>query len=208
MSRSREPRAPKIDVLAQHYLSRGLSKHPEIAQHVDDLDQLENMPMYSLLALAKAVGVDADAIIRSTEKQEHELHQYALRYPAFRGEIEFDLALTLLGKSITRKAKVVYEHTPDWEYWDLRKNALFRSWPSSSWHLEVQAVPDEYDDDENVVEGEPYWVRLGDITEDDVLPNEVWDHILDAVDEKCKAEDAERRQSALEEAKPKSKRRH
>ena len=69
-------------------------------------------------------------------------------------------------------------------------------------------MPDEYDDDENVVEGEPYWVRLGDITEDDVLPNEVWDHILDAVDEKCKAEDAERRQSALEEAKPKSKRRH
>ena len=208
MSRRRNRRAPDIDVLARHYLSRGLSKHPEIRQHVGNLDDLERMPMYSLLSLAKAMGVDADATIKATEQQEDELMRYSMRHPAFQGELEFDLTFTLLGRSITRKAKVCYEHTPEWEYWDLRKKAPFRGWPGSSWQLEVAAVPGEYDEDENLVEGTPHWVQLDDIIREEVLPHEIWDHVLDEVDEKCKVEDADRRSSALVKANPKSKRRH
>jgi hypothetical protein len=41
-----------------------------------------------------------------------------------------------------------------------------------------------------------------DFTEDDVLPHEAWDAVIDAVDEKCKAEDAKRRRAAGSKAKP------
>jgi hypothetical protein len=59
--------------------------------------------------------------------------------------------------------------------------------------------------------GTPYWVSLEDITQNDVLPNEVWEAVMDAIDAKCKVEDAERRAAATaRQAKltPRSKRRH
>ena len=47
--------------------------------------------MWSLPTLAKKMGVDADAMIRATERHEHERSRYSSTYPGFRGEIEFDL---------------------------------------------------------------------------------------------------------------------
>ena len=106
---------------------------------------------------------------------------------------------------------MVYEHTPEWEYWDLRKKAPYVGWEGSSYHIEVAAVPEEHHRD-GVTLGEPYWVRMDDITRDDVLPHEVWDTVLDAVDEKCKLEDAERRRvaAALRQAelRPRSRKHH
>jgi hypothetical protein len=51
----------------------------------------------------------------------------SFKYPGFKGELPFDLTFTFLGKSVTRKAKVVYEHTPEWPYSDLRKQARRRT---------------------------------------------------------------------------------
>jgi hypothetical protein len=39
-------------------------------------------------------------------------------------------------------------------------------------------------------------MRLEELTRDDIIPTEVWDVLLDAVDDKCRAEDAERRRVA------------
>jgi hypothetical protein len=196
MATKRKAKAPDIDVLARHYLSRGLRKHPAVAQHVANIDDLEQMPMWSLLTLAKKMGVDADATIRATEEHEDQLSRYSLSYPGFKGEFEFDLTIALLGKSAMRKARVVYEHTPEWEYYDLRKKAPYIGWNCSNYHIEVAAVPEEQDDEGNATAGTPYWVRMEDITRNDILPHEVWDALLDAVDEQCKLEDAERRRAA------------
>jgi hypothetical protein len=38
--------------------------------------------------------------------------------------------------------------------------------------------------------------EMGDLIEDGVLPHEVWDVLLDAIEQQCKAEDAKRRQAA------------
>ena len=46
------------------------------------------------------------------------------------------------------------------------------------------------------IAGTPYWVSLEDITQNDVLPNEVWEAVMDAIDAKCKVQDAERRTAA------------
>jgi hypothetical protein len=37
------PKAPKIDVLARHYLWRGLSKLPDVSKHVADVAAVEKM---------------------------------------------------------------------------------------------------------------------------------------------------------------------
>ena len=100
----------------------------------------------------------------------------------------------MLGKSVTRKAKLVYEHTPEWPYFDLRKQAEFTGWESSSFHLELAAVPEVCENDGTEAAAE--WFETHEIARNGVLSEEMWDALLDAVDEKCKAEDAKRRRAA------------
>jgi hypothetical protein len=168
--------------------------------------------MWELLKLAKALGVNADDVIRATEREERELGDYSSKYPGFRGKLEFDLTVAFLGQSVTRKARVAYHHTPEWEYFDLQKNAPYTGWGSSSYQVEVQAEPiEDWDGDGKPIPGEPYWVPLNDIIEEDVLPHGFWDAVDDAIETKCKAEDAERRAAAkARQAKltPRSKRQH
>ena len=120
MRRYREnPKAPNIDVLARHYLWRGLSKHPEVTKHVAEGVDMEKLGMWELMKLAESIDADPDETIRAAEQDERELLDYAQKFPGFRGEIEFEWAVALLGQSVTRKGRVVYQHTPDWEYFDL-----------------------------------------------------------------------------------------
>lgn len=142
------------------------------------------------------MSVDPDEMIRRTEVEDRALSDYSFRYPDFKGDLPFDLTIGLLGKSVTRKAKVVYEHTPEWPYCDLRKQSEFTGWESTKYHIELQAVSEEHHDDGTMTFGTPCWIEMTDLTEDDVLPHEAWDAVIDAVDEKCKAEDAERRRMA------------
>jgi hypothetical protein len=107
-------KAPDIDILARAYLSRGLSQHPDIVKHVERVEEVEKMGMWSLLTLAKKMGVDSNEMIGRTEQAERELSDYSWNHPGFKSELPFDLTFTYLGKSVTRKAKVVYEHTPEW----------------------------------------------------------------------------------------------
>jgi hypothetical protein len=182
-----------------------------VTKHVADVGQVEKMGMWELLTLAKSMGADADDVIRATEQAERQLQDYSSKYPCFRGALEFDWTVAFLGQTVTRKARILYEHTPVWEYYDLRKNALYTGWESSSYQIEMQAEPEDQDGDGNPIPGTHYWVVLRDITQNEVLPNAVWEAVIDAVDAKCKVEDAERRTAAKgRQAKltPRSKRRH
>jgi hypothetical protein len=49
MRRYRDPKAPDIDVLARHYLWRGLSKLPDVTKHIADAGDVEKMGMWELL---------------------------------------------------------------------------------------------------------------------------------------------------------------
>jgi hypothetical protein len=206
------PKAPKIDVLARHYLWRGLSKLPDITKHVGDAAAVEKMGMWELLKLAESLELNPDDVIRAAEQDERQQLDYAHKYPGFRGELEFDWTLAFLGQSVTRKARVVYSHTPEWEYFDLHKNAPYTGWDSSSYRVEMQAEPiEDWDGEGNPVPGIPYWVSLEDITQNDVLPNAFWEAVVEAIDAKCKVEDDKRRAAAkARQAKltPKSRKRH
>jgi hypothetical protein len=122
---------------------------------------------------------------------------------SFKGELHFDLTFTLLGKSVTRKAKVVYEHTPEWPYYDLRKQAEFKGWGSTRYHIELAAVPEVYESD-GWKKAAPEWFQTEDMVHGGVLTEEIWEAVDDAIDEKCKAEDAERRGAGGRKTRPRS----
>jgi len=128
---------------------------------------------------------------------------YSNDNPGFEGEYEFDLTVEMLGRRSTRRAKAVYAHTPYWEYFDLKKKALcVVDIASTSLHIEILAIPREFREDDTIADGEPYWAMLNDLTLDYVLPELFWEAIYDAIDDRCKSEDAERRK------KLKGRRRH
>jgi hypothetical protein len=114
--------------------------------------------------------------------------------PAFAGEYEFDLTLEMFGQRITRRAKILYEHTPFWEFFDLKQNApLVVAYPRTSLQIEILAIPQEFHEDGTVTEGEPHWVAPREMLEDGVLPEPGMLALLDAIDARCMAEDVARR---------------
>ena len=67
---------PVYDLLARHFLARGLAKHPDVGKHIASVDDLERMPMMRLMTLAKVMGVDTDALIVGTEEDERARQRY------------------------------------------------------------------------------------------------------------------------------------
>lgn len=79
------------------------------------------------------------------------------------------------------------------------------------YHIELMTVPEDDDDNDKPIEGKSYWVKMDDITHDDIVPSQMFDDLLEAVDAKCKVEHAERRRlaTAMKSAiKPSSRRKH
>lgn len=131
--------------------------------------------------------------------------------PGFTGEIEFDLEMSLVGERVLRRARIKFKYTPEWEYFDLKKQAPFTGWANWSIGLEIYTVADPDDEgevgsdsDEDVNEAEddpddpspPTWTSIGDLGKDGALPRTVWDRFDELIDERCKAEDLDRRRAA------------
>jgi hypothetical protein len=178
----------KLASLDLHDLRRGLRDHPEAPQHVASLDSIARMRERGLLALAKKLGVDPEAMIKDIQTRDAERLVHSTRFPAFRGTLDFELTVEVLGKRVTRKARADYSYTPEWEYWDLRKQAPYVGWPGSGLCITFRTVPSEDITDDGRTAS---WEKI-DIL--DIGP--VWDAIDEEIEERCKAEDAKRRRAA------------
>jgi hypothetical protein len=130
--------------------------------------------------------------------------------PSAPGKPQVAWTVAFLGQSVTRKARSSTRTRPAGS--TLHKNEPYSGWEGSSYRIEMQAEPIEnWDGEGNPIPSSPYWVSLEDITENDVLPNDLWEAVVGAIDAKCKVEDAERRAAAkARQAKltPKLKRQH
>ena len=186
MHEKRRTKSPPYVLLMRHYLARGLAKHPNITKYVTDVDGLDRQPMTRLIALASEMGIDAQTLIEETERQEIECRRHCDEFPAFSGVIEFDLSAEMFGQRVTRKARCKYEFTPDWPYHDLRKRAVYEGWHGSSMAVEFLNVPEKDGD-----LGDPEWEEI------DILAiGELWNVLEDAIEERSRKEDAERRRIA------------
>jgi hypothetical protein len=91
----------------------------------------------------------------------------------------------VLGKRVTRRARADYKYTPEWEYIDLRKRALYVGWAQSMPGITVRTLPSK-----DGTDGGTPWEDV------DILAiGEVW-NIVDAIEEQCRAEDARRKEAA------------
>jgi hypothetical protein len=104
-----------------------------------------------------------------------------------------EITLELCGERVARQAWVEYTCTPEWEYFDTRKQAAYVGWPGTIMSLHVLTEPEEHDD-----EDEPEWVEVSDIIQTGVWPSEIVDGLRDAIEEQCRKEDGERRRAAAE----------
>lgn len=160
----------------------------------------------------------ATSFVISIERAAAWLHSHD--NPAFEGTIEFDLELNLLGEKAIRRARIEYDYTPSWEYYDLRLKRLFVGWEIRGVGLSILIMPEEEDEDDGPEEDSgdatdaepapiirpesygvdespnpPAWLR-SDLARYGVLTRRVWDRMDELIEEKCKAEDLERRRSA------------
>jgi hypothetical protein len=139
-----------------------------------------------LVALTEKLGLDARALIDTAREFDFGRVEYSRKFPAFKGTIEFELTVELFGKRVMRKARADYTHTPDWEYWDLHMQAPHVGWQRAILRISIRTIPDKDGRD-----GGPSCEGV------DVLNiGELWEILDDAIEERCKAEDAKRRRAA------------
>jgi hypothetical protein len=141
--------------------------------------------------MAKALGLEG-------EKFERYVH--SLRHPAFKGSLTFDITFELLGQRVRRKARAVYECTPEGEYFDLVKNALFNGWGNSSYFIELQG----WEESEEGKGRKAVWHR-SDINDVFLTEKLSW-KIFDLIDEECERLDTKRRRKAKLRVRKKGKR--
>lgn len=131
--------------------------------------------------MAKALGLKGE---------QFERHVHSHRHPAFNGSFTFDITFELLGGRVRRKVRVVYECTPEGEYFDLIKNALFNGWGNSSYFLELQG----WEEGEDGKKRKAVW-RRSDVNDVFLTEKLSW-KIFDLIDEECERLDQKRRKKA------------
>jgi hypothetical protein len=119
---------------------------------------------------------------------------------AFQGELPFDLALEFLGRRYTKRCKVVYAFTPgDWPFYDVKTKTIREALESAIYHVEIEAVPElRQKADFTWKLGKPYWLHFEDFCRDDVFSHDMREILLNAIEDKCRTEDAERRRIAAQ----------
>lgn len=199
----------KLPVAARDLLRTELKSHPEVEGHVPSLAHIDRMQKRELLTLATQLGVDVRKLVKQTrkthsglegtfEKEEIDRLRYSEENPGFEGVLEFDLQLTMLGKEVRRKARIVWDYTPEWRHFDLKQQRVIKSCPGHGMYIEVLAILEGEvwetgtDGKLHQRDNSPVWTRI-DLFEDGVIPQEIFADIEDRIDQKCKQEDALRR---------------
>ena len=121
--------------------------------------------------------------------------RWSEKNPAFCGTLDLDITITVLDKTSVRKARVEYEYTPEWEYFDLKKQSLYVGWAFSSMRLLMLTAPEDgVAERDGSTDEKPEWVQMGDLSR--ILSLDAWEAMEDLIEERVTAEDAARRKAA------------
>lgn len=199
----------KLPVAARDELRRQIREHPRANEFVPNKSAVSRLAKSELLEIANQLGINAEEIVETTKKsaqgmegifepEELETYKHSERHPAFKGTLEFPLKIEMFGKTLERRARLTYEWTPEWDYFDLIKKEVTQGWEGSVVGLEILAIPEG----ERWTSGPngqmirekntPTWTKV-DIFAEGILTPEIWEMIDTAIDEKCREEDKERR---------------
>jgi hypothetical protein len=210
----------RLPVAARNALKRELRNHPEIRQHVSLIAEISQLRKEELLTLAKKLSINVNGLIKEEvkltsnpenvgnpeeyleavfEPEEIDLFHYQNKHPAFEGTLEFELKLEAFGKSTTRKARVVWQHTPEWEHYDLNRHCVMPAGGQFVLYTEILAVSErEYwdrgaDGKSRKRKNMPTWTKIDLLKEDALMSDEMLQEIDARIDQACRVEDAARR---------------
>jgi hypothetical protein len=198
----------KLSSQRREKLRTAVRRHPSITQHLHSRTAVGQLRKAALLSLAADLGIDYAAVLSSPAEQQPkmgaEAQTGALSPDPFSGEIAFDLAMEFLGKTVTRKARIRYTHTPAWAYFDRESGKdVVPFGKGGSYSLELQSLAESeitYTDREAVERGRTFrkrlattWEPCNDLTEVGIWSEEMWDAIRDQIDRDCRARDAANR---------------
>lgn len=118
---------------------------------------------------------------------------------AFRGVIEFDLKIELLGRRVARRARLIYAHTPGWPWYHVKtKKERWGLWDNAVL-LELLSDPNAEGTQQFTTPGVvalPSWESANDLLTSGILTREVWDEIDSLIDREARLKDAENRARA------------
>lgn len=190
----------KLTAVARQTIREAIRRHPQVTTHVKSSSQISQLKKSALLDLATKLGVDIAEKLKATDYDFSGFDQGA--FP-FKGVVEFDLTFGLLGKQVTRKARVNYEHSPAWAYFDAASGGERLGTEGYSYTLEVEAVHTPTTTMSTNVRGRTVykhfpttWEKCDDLTEIGVLSEEMMDEIFALIDRDCQATDQARRDAA------------
>jgi hypothetical protein len=200
----------KLPVTARDHLRRILAEHPDIGKHCSSRDEVAKFDTAALLRLAEKLGMDSRSIIRRAEQEERWAWSFCeesekadyrptMWEPAFTGTIEIDLTLSAFGIECVRKARVNWEWTPEWPYFDLRTKRVVEVLARGGFGLEIWAVPGTEILDMTpagkweATKDNPSWIDANWLIRDGVLPSTIREQIEHEIEQRCQAEDQRRR---------------
>ena len=191
----------KLSPEARALLRSAVRNHPRLPELIDSQNALGNMTQKQVLNLAGQLGLDIPAVTSVVSKllpdgsgltdDDDALHGYSAAHPAFRGHIEFELEIRLFGQTIKRRARVLYEHTPDWAYYDPIQARVMFGWEGTSMQFEVLGSRPKDGPRGRRKQPRETWEELR--IPDALFPSELWEATLQAIDDKAREQNIERR---------------
>lgn len=190
----------KLTAHARQVIREAIRRHPSATQHVKSSTEISKLPKTALLELATKLGIDVLEKIKATDYDFSNLN--AVAYP-FHGTVEFDVTFKLLGLEVVRKARIHYDHSPAWSFFDVESGGERIGSESSSFTLEVQAehapttLTDITENGRTVWKQVPTkWEKCNDLTEMGILSDEMMEAIFELIDRDCREQDSARRKLA------------
>lgn len=127
----------------------------------------------------------ATAVGLSGEEFDRYVHSH--RCPGFDSVIKCKLAWEIFGQRIERDARIAFECSPNWTYYDLKKKALFTGWGSTSYTVEVHV---RFSDDDGKRRSK--WISA-DVMHEGIWSERLSNLVFDMIEAECAKIDAMRR---------------
>lgn len=113
---------------------------------------------------------------------------------AFQGVVEFELRISLFGKSVKRRARIIYVLTPLWPYFDPQKGAEVKGHADFDFGINILALPRaEADLDSPPKTSKPTWVKADDLLQFGVLNRPIMNIIYERIEADARRQDAANR---------------
>lgn len=202
----------KLTQQGRSKLRTAVREHPLAAQFVRSSTEISSLSKAGLLDLAVKLGIDYQQVLDAPEDEYPEIGSFEARTgafapKAFSGVVEFDFTMGFLGKSVTRRARVKYDWTPDWVYLDSESGReIVPFGQGGSFSLEIQSVNESvvhYSGEDALKRGRTTrargtvdWEECNDLTELGIWTDEMWDAFEGLIDRDCRAQDAANRKRA------------